>query len=727
HSIGQGAFGKVRIIQNKQTKQQYALKYTRKSKCVERNGLSNILREHDILELLVDHPYIPSLRYAFQDSMTLYMVMDLKTGGDLRSLSGFPETTVRLWVAEISCALHYLHTAHGIIHRDVKPENIFIDSEGHVSLGDFNAATWIGTGEKEEKKLLRGIIGTTSYMAPELLLRQGYSFSVDWWSLGVVMFECIYGRRPFRKRDHGGSREMLKMAILKENISVSDNHAVSVDCIAVIRGLLCSDPERRLGCGIDGHERLRRHPFFASIDWRLAEKKALQPEFAPGNCLLVDHRHNQLNGGVAEEPGDSNSVDGSADTIAAAAADNDEDLGAKMEGGSKDGLAELRALERGFTGYSYAEFAKYRDYILMHGRITAADLLDVYLAQIHLDGRPLATMDSDDTIAADDVDNIAADENDDEPVLKRKKSHLFASVAAGAAGLAHRARALGGRQTGEKESVLDKAKAGLKRRTTTSDAHSRQDKRRHLRGSWRPSRTRKQQAVAAQAKDNDKNDDPDASMDGLICGELFCDADVYSQSDSLPPANVPIDLVIWAQMQPGQRRLAHRFSCKMDVDAEYESRIKQSIAQSESNGPAKQSTREMRALTGDLPLTHTLASPSSSPLLQNKQNQQKTARQRPSFLHSVRHQPSASTLMDFGNAAGSGCSSPTTLLQTSGCPISPVTAVPRLQPIASGWTKQQQQQQVVVRSKKEPAVSVSISDEARDMPIHQRLENQLIL
>ncbi|KAJ2861052.1 hypothetical protein FB639_005550, partial [Coemansia asiatica] len=83
--------------------------------------------------------------------------------------------------------------------------------------------------------------------------------------------------------------------------------------------------------------------------------------------------------------------------------------------------------------------------------------------------------------------------------------------------------------------------------------------------------------------------------------------------------------------------------------------------------------------------------------------------------------------MDFGNAAGSGCSSPTTLLQTSGCPISPVTAVPRLQPIASGWTKQQQQQQVVVRSKKEPAVSVSISDEARDMPIHQRLENQLIL
>ncbi|KAJ1808335.1 hypothetical protein LPJ56_006119, partial [Coemansia sp. RSA 2599] len=425
HLVGQGAFGKVRVVEHKQTKERYALKCISKGKCKERSGYLNVLREHDILELLVDHPYVPSLRYAFQDPTTLYLVLDLKPGGDLRHHLkkqhplGFAEAAVKLWVAEISCALHYLHTAHGIIHRDVKPENIFMDAQGHVCLGDFNAATWIKSGEERK---LHGVTGTTSYMAPELLLRQGYSFSVDWWSLGVVMYECIYGRRPFRKQDHGGSRERLKTAILRENIVIPDDRSVSVDCIAVIRGLLCSDPEKRLGCGVDGHERLRRHPFFADIDWKRAEKKALRPVFVPGDCL-INGLSDQSQGAVFL--GDDHS---------------DDSVGLAAAGvGSADSQAELRALERGFTRYSYAEFAKYRDYVAQHGKITAADRLDVYLAQMYLDGRPLVTVEGEDSMEnaeidrdADDDDDeaAAADDADRAAQLARRKSHFYASVAA---------------------------------------------------------------------------------------------------------------------------------------------------------------------------------------------------------------------------------------------------------------------------------------------------------
>ncbi|KAJ2234541.1 hypothetical protein IWW45_003330 [Coemansia sp. RSA 485] len=584
-----------------------------------------------------------------------------------------------------------------------------MDTQGHVSLGDFNAAMWVKSGDDEK---LHGITGTTSYMAPELLLRQGYSFSVDWWSLGVVMFECIYGRRPFRKQDHGGSKEKLRMAILKENITMPDDRSVSVDCIAVIRGLLCSDPAKRLGCGNDGYERLRRHAFFAGVDWRLAEKCALSPEFVPGCHVDLLGPTLAVDGLQENVSVDNNSAEinpsGSVANVA-------------------DCAAQLRALERGFTGYSFDEFARYREYLKRHGKIAASDRLDVYLAHIHLDGRPLATMDGDGT---------AVNENPDEAESGKRKAHFYASVAAGAVGLAHRARGLGAAHPDS-----DDLAARVKRRTTTSDTATKSGNHRERR-SWRLRPRR-------QPLDTDSQGVSDADHGGLSdgCG-LFSDADVYSQKDSMPPSNVPIDLIMWAQMHAGQRRLAHRFSAKIDIDAAYSARVQNmvgnpfadrqkaegSVAQVSGSMRAR-GTRGMRALTGNLPATHTLSSPSSSPSLymQKQQQQQITAhlqqqqpqrrvRQRPSFLHSVRHQPSTATLTDCG-MPGSGCSSPTTL-QTM-CPLSPGTPVPRLQPIASGWTKQPAAAAAAAaKGRKDPQPGVV---DARDMPVHQRLENQLVL
>jgi serine/threonine protein kinase len=158
--IGKGGFGVVRIVEKRDTKQKYALKYINKKKCIKKQSVRNIFRERIILERC-DHPFIINLQFAFQDDEHMFMVLDLAIGGDLRFhlvRNGIlPEKTIRIYAMEIAAAISYLHS-NDILHRDIKPENLLIDERGHIHLTDFNVAIML------KEKIPTSRSGTTAYM-----------------------------------------------------------------------------------------------------------------------------------------------------------------------------------------------------------------------------------------------------------------------------------------------------------------------------------------------------------------------------------------------------------------------------------------------------------------------------------------------------------------------------------------------------------------------------------
>ncbi|KAI9259092.1 kinase-like domain-containing protein [Sporodiniella umbellata] len=273
--IGKGAFGKVRIVQHKKNQTEYALKYIRKSKCIELNAVRNILTERNMLEL-IDHPFIVNLRYAFHDNENIFMVLDLMLGGDLRfhlnSLGSFNELQVRFYVAELILSLDHIHQQQ-IIHRDIKPDNILLDDKGHAHLSDFNVAAAL----TPQKPYRQNRAGSLIYMAPEILLHQKYAEEVDWWSLGVTAYELLFGKRPFE----GVTNDDVKLAIVKESLEFPKNVYISEECQQVLKGLLAKGPKERLGHGEHGVKNLKAHPWFQGIDWQQLELKQAQPPFIP--------------------------------------------------------------------------------------------------------------------------------------------------------------------------------------------------------------------------------------------------------------------------------------------------------------------------------------------------------------------------------------------------------------------------------------------------------------
>ncbi|EJD49557.1 kinase-like protein [Auricularia subglabra TFB-10046 SS5] len=277
-AVGKGAFGKVRVVEHKLDNKLYALKYINKRQCIEMRAVANIVQERRLLEE-IDHTFICNMRFAFQDDDNCFMVLDLMLGGDLRfhferSLT-LGEDSVRFYVAELSSAVAYLHS-NNIIHRDIKPDNVLLDQHGHAHLTDFNVAC-----HYESKRPHTSVAGTCFYMAPEMIYRKGYTYTVDWFSLGAMAFELIFGRRPFQ----GKKTKEIMRKIMHDTpeYPAPTVDLVSADAKDCIMRLLEKNPSKRLGCKPKGQELadIRSHPWFAGYDWEKLDKKAMIPPFVP--------------------------------------------------------------------------------------------------------------------------------------------------------------------------------------------------------------------------------------------------------------------------------------------------------------------------------------------------------------------------------------------------------------------------------------------------------------
>ncbi|XP_043928210.1 ribosomal protein S6 kinase alpha-3 [Protopterus annectens] len=273
--LGQGSFGKVflvRKISGLDAGQLYAMKVLKKATLKVRDRVRTKM-ERDIL-VEVNHPFIVKLHYAFQTEGKLYLILDFLRGGDLFTRLSkevmFTEEDVKFYLAELALALDHLHSL-GIIYRDLKPENILLDDAGHIKLTDFG----LSKESIDHEKKAYSFCGTVEYMAPEVVNRRGHTQSADWWSFGVLMFEMLTGTLPFQGKDR---KETMTM-ILKAKLGMPQ--FLSPEAQSLLRMLFKRNPANRLGAGPDGVEEIKRHPFFATIDWNKLFRRELHPPFKP--------------------------------------------------------------------------------------------------------------------------------------------------------------------------------------------------------------------------------------------------------------------------------------------------------------------------------------------------------------------------------------------------------------------------------------------------------------
>ncbi|KAG1875494.1 kinase-like domain-containing protein [Suillus subalutaceus] len=277
-AVGKGAFGKVRVVEHKRSKKLYALKYIDKARCIKQKAVANIIQERRLLEE-IDHAFIVNLRYAFQDDENCFFVLDLMLGGDLRfhleSRGYLSENVVQFWTAELASALVYLHKQR-IIHRDLKPDNIVLDAKGHAHITDFNVAI-----HYSERRLHTSVAGSMAYMAPEVVGRKGYTWCVDWWSLGITIYELLFRRRPF----DGRTSEKMTNSILKDPLRFPDDahKKCSSNCVKFVQALLERNVSQRLGCRPHGQgfQDIQNHAWLQGVDWEVLDMKEVQPPFVP--------------------------------------------------------------------------------------------------------------------------------------------------------------------------------------------------------------------------------------------------------------------------------------------------------------------------------------------------------------------------------------------------------------------------------------------------------------
>lgn len=274
--VGKGSFGKVLQVRNRHTNRVYAMKQLKKSHVVKRNQVEHTKTERFVLQHL-RHNFIVRLHFAFQTDRKLFMLLDYCSGGELFFHLGkagrFTESRSRFYASEIVLALEYLH-AKSVIYRDLKPENVLLNEDGHVKLTDFGLSKTNIVGNQKT----HSFCGTPEYLAPEILRRNGHGKPADWWSLGALLFEMLMGRPPFYSRD----RDRLFEKILHSELRFPNYF--SRNSQSILRELMERNPRKRLGSENVGE--VRDHSFFHGVDWVRLGKLEIEPPFKPK--LMVD-------------------------------------------------------------------------------------------------------------------------------------------------------------------------------------------------------------------------------------------------------------------------------------------------------------------------------------------------------------------------------------------------------------------------------------------------------
>nr|AHZ63882.1 phototropin [Schistochila sp. LGOW] len=319
--LGCGDTGSVHLVELRSTTEFYAMKAMEKSVMVNRNKVHRARVEREILEKM-DHPFLPTLYGSFQTRTHVCLITDFCPGGELFLLlerqpqKRFREDSARFYAAEIVLALEYLHCL-GVVYRDLKPENVLIQRDGHVQLTDFDLSLmtasrpqllkpFFPSGRRKKnvsKESLRPVlltepparsnsfVGTEEYIAPEIILGLGHNSSVDWWALGILLYEMLFGRTPFR----GRNRQRTFANVLHKDLGFPASIPVSMGAKQVIRGLLHRDPKKRLGSD-KGSNDLKSHLFFNGINWPLIRCMTPPPLETP-----IFH--------IDKEPSDSKDLD----------------------------------------------------------------------------------------------------------------------------------------------------------------------------------------------------------------------------------------------------------------------------------------------------------------------------------------------------------------------------------------------------------------------------------
>lgn len=269
-TLGTGTFGRVRLCKNPSENSYHAMKVLKKHEVVRLKQVEHILSEKQILTS-VHHPFIVNMIKCFQDDKNLYMLLEYVPGGELfshlRKAGRFSNETTRFYAAEIILAIEYLHSLD-IIYRDLKPENLLLDREGHMKITDFGFAKHV-----EERTWT--LCGTPEYLAPEIIQSKGHGKAVDWWALGILIYEMLAGYPPFYDEHPFGIYEKI-LAGRIDFPKHFDIHAKDL-----IKRLLTADRTKRIGNLKNGAQDLRKHKWFRGLDWSSLEQKLMPAPIVP--------------------------------------------------------------------------------------------------------------------------------------------------------------------------------------------------------------------------------------------------------------------------------------------------------------------------------------------------------------------------------------------------------------------------------------------------------------
>nr|QDV59702.1 Phototropin 2c [Brassica rapa subsp. pekinensis] len=301
--LGSGDTGSVHLVELKGTGELYAMKAMEKTMMLNRNKAHRACIEREIISLL-DHPFLPTLYTSFQTSTHVCLITDFCPGGelfallDIQPMKFLSEESARFYAAEVVIGLEYLHCL-GIVYRDLKPENILLKKDGHIVLADFDLSFLtsctpqlivppapnkrrrsksqpLPTFVAEPATQSNSFVGTEEYIAPEIITGSGHTSAIDWWALGILLYEMLYGRTPFR----GKNRQKTFANILHKDLTFPSSIPVSLVCRQLINMLLNRDPSSRLGSK-GGANEIKQHAFFCGINWPLIRGTEPPPLDAP--------------------------------------------------------------------------------------------------------------------------------------------------------------------------------------------------------------------------------------------------------------------------------------------------------------------------------------------------------------------------------------------------------------------------------------------------------------